>query len=136
MIESKFLLPGQLNTKKIIRTIKHALSLVPVLSFSGQIQITKRCQEPILQIAVVVPWVVVSHEIRILPPFSPALPKELRWRNLVPRASRFSCPFWRCYYILPETHKGLKRVTLVCLLCPMLVIIHFQKYHIWNEKKR
>ena len=36
----------------------------------------------------------------------------------------------------PETHKGLKRVTLICLLCPMLVIIHFQKYHIWNEKKR
>ena len=35
-----------------------------------------------------------------------------------------------------ETHKGLKRVTLMCLLCPMLVIIHFQKYHIWNEKKR
>ena len=36
----------------------------------------------------------------------------------------------------PETHKGLKRVTLICLLCPMLVIIHFRKYHIWNEKKR
>ena len=34
------------------------------------------------------------------------------------------------------THKGLKRVTLICLLCPMLVIIHFRKYHIWNEKKR
>ena len=37
---------------------------------------------------------------------------------------------------VPETHKGLKRVTLICLLCPMLVIIHFRKYHIWNEKKR
>ena len=35
-----------------------------------------------------------------------------------------------------ETHKGLKRVTLICLLCPMLVIIHFRKYHIWNKKKR
>ena len=35
-----------------------------------------------------------------------------------------------------NTHKGLKRVTLICLLCPMLVIIHFRKYHIWNEKKR
>ena len=34
------------------------------------------------------------------------------------------------------THKGLKRVTLICLLCPMLVIVHFRKYHIWNEKKR
>ena len=40
------------------------------------------------------------------------------------------------YYVSPETHKGLKRVTLICLLCPMLVIIHFRKYHIWNEKKR
>ena len=39
------------------------------------------------------------------------------------------------YHILPETHKGLKRVTLICLLCPMLVIIQFRKYHIWNEKK-
>ena len=37
---------------------------------------------------------------------------------------------------VPETHKGLKRVTLICLLCPMLVIIHFRKYHIWKEKKR
>ena len=36
----------------------------------------------------------------------------------------------------PETHKELKRVTLICLLCPMLVIIHFRKWHIWNEKKR
>ena len=36
---------------------------------------------------------------------------------------------------ISETHKGLKRVTLICLLCPMLVIIHFRKYHIWNEKK-
>ena len=36
----------------------------------------------------------------------------------------------------PETHKGLKRVTLICLLCPMLVIIHFPKYHIWNEKQK
>ena len=36
----------------------------------------------------------------------------------------------------PETHKGLKRVTLICLLCPMLVIIHFRKNHVWNEKKR
>ena len=40
------------------------------------------------------------------------------------------------YCTSPETHKGLKRVTLICLLCPMLVIIHFRKYHIWNEKKR
>ena len=39
-------------------------------------------------------------------------------------------------YVLPETHKGLKRVTLICLLCLMLVIIHFRKYHVWNEKKR
>ena len=38
--------------------------------------------------------------------------------------------------IFAETHKGLKRVTLICLLCPMLVIIHFRKYHIWKEKKR
>ena len=37
---------------------------------------------------------------------------------------------------ITETHKGLKRVTLICLLCPMLVIIHFRKYHIWKEKKR
>ena len=37
---------------------------------------------------------------------------------------------------VPETHKGLKHVTLICLLCPMLVIIQFRKYHIWNEKKR
>ena len=29
--------------------------------------------------------------------------------------------------VLSETHKGLKRVTLICLLCPMLVIIHFWK---------
>ena len=38
--------------------------------------------------------------------------------------------------VLPETHKGLKRVTLICLLCPMLVNIHFRKYHIRSEKKR
>ena len=38
--------------------------------------------------------------------------------------------------VVPETHKGLIRVTLICLLCPMFVIIHFRKYHIWNEKKR
>ena len=37
---------------------------------------------------------------------------------------------------VPETRKGLKRVTLICLLCLMLVIIQFRKYHIWNEKKR
>ena len=36
-------------------------------------------------------------------------------------------------FLIAETHKGLKRVTLVCLLCPMLVIIHFRKYHIWND---
>ena len=35
-----------------------------------------------------------------------------------------------------DTHKGLKSVTLLCLLFPTLVIIHFQKYHIWDEKKR
>ena len=40
------------------------------------------------------------------------------------------------YCILPETHKGLKRVTLICLLCLMLVIIHFRKYDIWNEKRQ
>ena len=40
------------------------------------------------------------------------------------------------FNIYPETHEGLKRVTLICLLCPMLVIVHFWKYHIWNEKKR
>ena len=40
------------------------------------------------------------------------------------------------YKVLPETHKGLKRVTLICLPCLMLVNIHFRKYHIWNEKKR
>ena len=38
--------------------------------------------------------------------------------------------------VISETHKGLKCVTLICLLCPMLIRIHFQKYHIWNEKKR
>ena len=37
-----------------------------------------------------------------------------------------------CLLVKAETHKGLKRVTLICLLCPMLVIIHFRKYHIWN----
>ena len=42
--------------------------------------------------------------------------------------------FW--HELLSETHKGLKRVTLICLLCPMLVIIQFRKYHIWNEKKK
>ena len=36
---------------------------------------------------------------------------------------------------LTRNHKGLKRVTLICLPCPMLVNIHFRKYHIWNEKK-
>ena len=40
------------------------------------------------------------------------------------------------HYVSTETHKGLKRVTLICLPCPMLVNIHFRKYHIWNEKKR
>ena len=46
-------------------------------------------------------------------------------------------PLMNYYYPLAsETHKGLKRVTLICLLCPMLVIIHFRKYYIWNEKKR
>ena len=45
--------------------------------------------------------------------------------------------FWTyLIYVNAETHKGLKRVTLICLLCLMLVIIHFRKYHIWNEKKR
>ena len=39
-------------------------------------------------------------------------------------------------FVISETRKGLKRVTLICLLCPMLVNIHFRKYHIWNEKKR
>ena len=41
-----------------------------------------------------------------------------------------------CYYMKSETHKGWKCVTLICLLCPMLVIIHFWKYHIWKEKKK
>ena len=40
------------------------------------------------------------------------------------------------YYITPETHKGLKRVIVICLLCPMLVNFYFRKYHIWNEIKR
>ena len=40
------------------------------------------------------------------------------------------------YLVDTETRKGLKRVTFMCLLCPMLVIIHFRKHHIWNEKKR
>ena len=43
---------------------------------------------------------------------------------------------WTGLLCKPETHKELKRVTLICLLCPMLVIIHFQKYRIWNEKKK
>ena len=43
--------------------------------------------------------------------------------------------FLEFYKVVSETHKGLKRVTLICLFCPMLVIIHFRKYHIWNEKK-
>ena len=29
-----------------------------------------------------------------------------------------------CFALKPETHKGLKRVTLTCLFCLMLVIIH------------
>ena len=29
--------------------------------------------------------------------------------------------------IIAEIHKGF---------CPMLVIIHFRKYYIWNEKKK
>ena len=33
------------------------------------------------------------------------------------------------YQLTSVTFKGLKCVTLICLLCPMLVIIHFQKYH-------
>ena len=51
----------------------------------------------------------------------------------------FSCLYLilnRLHCHVSETHKGLKHVTLICLLCPMLVIIHFRKYHIWNEKKR
>ena len=43
---------------------------------------------------------------------------------------------WMSHGVLTETQKGLKRVTLICLLCPVLVIIHFRKYPIWNEKKR
>ena len=39
------------------------------------------------------------------------------------------------YWLGPETHKELKCVTVICLPCPMLVNIHFRKYHIWNEKK-
>ena len=31
-------------------------------------------------------------------------------------------------WILPETHKGLKHVTVICLLCPMLMNILFHKY--------
>ena len=38
-------------------------------------------------------------------------------------------------WIKPETHKGLKRVTLICLLCPMLVIIHFEKYIPYLERQ-
>ena len=29
--------------------------------------------------------------------------------------------------VISETHKGLKCVSLICLLCPMLIRIHFQK---------
>ena len=42
----------------------------------------------------------------------------------------------RVPHIISETHKELKGVTLICLFCPMLLIFHFRKYHIWNEKKR
>lgn len=38
--------------------------------------------------------------------------------------------------LISETHKGLKCVTPICLLCSMLVNIHSRKYYIWNEKKR
>ena len=39
------------------------------------------------------------------------------------QASSYSAGKRTCQWMLPETHKGLKRVTLICLLCPMLVII-------------
>ena len=34
-----------------------------------------------------------------------------------------------------ETHKGLKCITLICLLCPMLVIIHFEST-IFGKKRK
>ena len=37
--------------------------------------------------------------------------------------------------LVPETHKGLKRVTLISLLCPMLVIVHFRNCHIGTRRK-
>ena len=37
--------------------------------------------------------------------------------------------------VIWETHKGLKHATLICLLCPMLVNIHFWKYHNYLERK-
>ena len=39
------------------------------------------------------------------------------------------------YWVITETHKGLKRVTLIGLLSPMLVVIHFQKYHILEREE-
>ena len=66
--------------------------------------------------------------------------EQLAWvRSPLPsplRKNRTRGPLLRGAWVLSETQKGLKRVTLICLLCPMLVIIHFRKYHIWNEKKR
>ena len=91
---------------------------------------------------------------------SPRLEPFLRWErgygllkdniNIVSLTSRdcLGLSFQRMYIYLviclhfssnlvsPETHKGLKRGTLICLPCPMLVIIRFGKYHIWNEKKK
>ena len=36
--------------------------------------------------------------------------------------------------VISQTHQGLKRVTIICLLSLMLINIHFRKYHIWNDK--
>ena len=38
-------------------------------------------------------------------------------------------------YVVSETHKGLKRVTLICLLCPMLVIIHLKVPYLEREEE-
>ena len=41
------------------------------------------------------------------------------------QANKFSLNIKKTNCMLSKTHKGLKRVTLICLLCPMLVIIYF-----------
>ena len=41
------------------------------------------------------------------------------------QANKFSLNIKKTNCMLSKTHKGLKRVTLICLLCPVLVIIYF-----------